>query len=95
MSSPILASISLVRIKRRRLMPPALDLSLDTFTSISWRAANADCASKGILASWMGVGAGFGLIAEAEACWPGVVPSLEMKVRIMSKVIRIIGCVTV
>jgi hypothetical protein len=52
-----------------------------------------DCASKGTLASGMGVGAGVGFAGEAEACWPGAVPPLEIKARITSKTIRVIGCI--
>ena len=88
MSSAILASISLVRSERVRAMPSALDRSLDTFASISWREVSADCASKGTLASAMGVGAGVGFAGEAEACTPGAVPALESKTRIISKTIR-------
>ena len=40
----------------------------------------------------MGVGAGVGFAGEAEACWPGAVPPLETKTRIISKTIRIVGC---
>src|SRR6266478_6348904 len=91
-SSAILASISLVRSERVRAMPSALDRSPDTFASISWREASADCASKGTLASGMGVGAGFGFAGEPEACWPGAVPPLETKTRLINKTIRITGC---
>src|SRR5271166_3386808 len=92
-SSAILASISLVRSERVRAMPSALDRSLDTFASISWREASADCASKGTLASGMGVGAGVGFTGEPEACWPGAVPLLENKARIINRTIRITGCI--
>ena len=91
-SSAILASISLVRSERVRAMPSALDRSRDRFASISWREASADCASKGTLASGMGVGAGVGFAGEPAACWPGVVPPLETKARIISKTIRVTGC---
>src|SRR5271166_6505735 len=74
-------------------MPSALDRSLDTFASISWREVSADCASKGTLASGMGVGAGVGFAGEPEACWPGAVPPLKTKARIIKR-IRITGCVT-
>ena len=73
MSSAILASISLVKSERERALLSALDWSLDTFASISWREVSADCASKGTLASGMGVGAGVGFSGEAEAGWPGAV----------------------
>ena len=51
-----------------------------------------DCASKGILASGMGVGAGIGFPGEAEACWLGAATPLETKARIINKAIRIAGC---
>ena len=73
MSSSILASISLVRTERVRALPSALDWSFDTFASISWREASADCASKGTLASGMDVGAGTGFAGDPEAGWPGAV----------------------
>jgi len=38
------------------------------------------------------VGGGVGFAGEAEACWPGAVPPLETKARIISKTIRITGC---
>src|SRR5271166_7185028 len=91
LSSANLASISLVRSERVRAMPSALDRSPDTFASVSWRDASADCASKGTLANGMGVGAGVGFAGVAEACWPGAVPPLETKTRIISKMIRIAG----
>src|SRR5271157_836050 len=87
-SSAILASISLVRSERVRAMPSALERSLDTFPSISWREASADCASKGTLANGIGVGAGVGFAGEAAACSPGAVPALETKTRRTSKTIR-------
>ena len=93
MSSAILASISLVRSERVPAMPSAFDRSFDTFASISWREVSADCVSKGALASEMGVGAGVGFAGEPEACWPGAVPPLEAKARIVKR-IRINGCVT-
>ena len=40
----------------------------------------------------MGVGAGFGVASEAEACWPGAVPPLETKTKLINKTIRITGC---
>jgi hypothetical protein len=93
-SSAIIASISLVRSERVRAMPSALDRSLDTFPSISWREASADCASKGTLASGIGVGAGVGFAAGGEAGWLGAAPPLETKARMINRTIRIIGCVT-
>src|SRR5262249_35826395 len=72
-------------------MASALDWSLDTFASISWREASVDCASKGTLASGIGVGAGVGFAGEAEACWLSVVPALETKTRTIRKTIRISG----
>ena len=42
----------------------------------------------------MGVGAGVGFAGEPEAGWLGAAPPLETKARIISKTIRIIGCVT-
>jgi len=92
-SSAILASISLVSSERVRAMPSALDRSLDTSASIPWREVSADCASKGALASGMGVGAGVGFAGEPDACWPGAVPPLKNKARIIKR-IRITGCVT-
>jgi hypothetical protein len=52
-----------------------------------------DCASKGTLASGMGVGAGAGFAGDPEACWLGAIPPLETKTRIISKTIRITGCI--
>src|SRR5271166_3416534 len=92
-SSAILASISLVSSERVRAMPSALDRSLDTFASISWREVSADCASKGTLASGMGVGAGVGFAGEPEACWPGAVPPLKAKARIIRRTTRTKGCI--
>jgi hypothetical protein len=40
----------------------------------------------------MGVGAGFGVASEAEACWPGAVPPLETKTKLINKTIRNSGC---
>jgi hypothetical protein len=40
----------------------------------------------------MGVGAGVGFAGEPEAGWPGAVPPLETKPKIISKTIRITGC---
>ena len=94
MSSAILASISLVKSERVRALPSALDWFFDTFASISWREASADCASKGTFASGMDVGAGVGFDGEPEVCSPGVVPPLATKARIISKTIRIAGRVT-
>src|SRR5271165_2598094 len=91
-SPAILASISFVKSKRVRASASALDRSLDTLASIAWREASADCASKATLASGMGVGAGFGFVGEAEACWPGAMPPLETKTRLINKTIRIPGC---
>jgi len=73
-------------------MASALDWSLDTFASISWREASVDCASRGTLASEIGVGPGVGFAGEAEACWLNAVPALGTKARIISKTIRISGC---
>ena len=94
MSSSILASISLVKPKRVRAVPYALDWSFDTFASISWREPSADCASKGTLASGMGVGAEVGFAGEPEVCWLAVLPPLATKARIIRKMIRIAGRVT-
>src|SRR5262249_11535955 len=57
-------------------MAAALDWSLDTPASISWRKASVHCAPTGTLASGIGVGAGVGFAGEAEACWlgPGMLP---------------------
>src|SRR5271166_2328914 len=85
-SPAILASISLVKSKRVRAMPSALDRALDTLASISWRASSADRASKGTLARGTGVGVGFA--SEAEACWPGAVPPPETKTKLITKTIR-------
>jgi hypothetical protein len=41
------------------------------------------------------VGAGFDLAGEAEACWLGAVPALETRARIMSKTIRMTGCIRI
>src|SRR5260370_18886 len=60
--------------------------------NVSGDQSSADCASKGTLASGMGVGAGFGFASEVAACWPGAVPTLETKTRIIRKTIRITGC---
>jgi hypothetical protein len=72
-------------------MASTLDTSFDTFASISWREASVDCASKGTLASGIGVGAGVGFAGDAEAGWLSAVPALETKARIISKTIRISG----
>jgi hypothetical protein len=40
----------------------------------------------------MGVGAGLGFASEAEACWPGAMPPLEAKTKLINKTIRITGC---
>jgi hypothetical protein len=90
-SSAILASSSLVNSERERALPSALDWSFDTFASISWREASADCTSKGTFASGMDVGAGFGFAGDPEAAWPGAVPALEAKARIIRRTIRISG----
>jgi hypothetical protein len=42
----------------------------------------------------MDVGAGVGFAGDPEAGWPGDVPPLEAKARIIRKTIRIAGCVT-
>lgn len=89
MSSAILASISLVKSERERALPSALDWSFDTFASISWREASTDCASKGAFASGMDVGAVVGFAGDPEAGWPGAVPPLETKARIIRRTIRI------
>jgi len=70
-------------------MASALDLSLETFASVSWREASVDSASRGTLASGIGVGAGLGFAGEAEACWLSAVLALQAKARIISKTIRI------
>src|SRR6516164_8108417 len=61
--------------------------------SISCRESSADCASKGTLASGIGVDAGVGFAGEPEACWLGAVPALETKARIITRTSRIIGCI--
>jgi hypothetical protein len=38
------------------------------------------------------VGDGVGFASEAEACWPGAVPPLETKIKLINKTIRIGGC---
>jgi len=65
------------------------------FASISWREASVDCASKGTLASGIGVGAGVGFAGGAEACWLSAVPALQTNVRIITKMIRITGCIKI
>jgi len=40
----------------------------------------------------MAVGAGFGFGGEGEACWQSAMPPVEIKVRIISRTIRIIEC---
>jgi hypothetical protein len=52
-----------------------------------------DCASRGTLASGIGVGAGVGFAGEAEADWLSAGPALETEPRIKSKTIRMTGCV--
>ena len=86
-SPAILASISFFKPEIVRAMPSALDWFLETLASISWRASSVGCASKGTLASGMGVGAGFGFAGEPEACWPGDVPPLEAKARKINQTI--------
>src|ERR1700693_5782852 len=86
-SSAILASISLVRSERVRAMPSALDRSLDTFASISWREASADSASDATLRPGMGVGAELGFPEDAEACWASAVLPLEAQQNVRNKTI--------
>jgi hypothetical protein len=40
----------------------------------------------------MGVGAGFGVASEAEACWPGAMSPMKTKTKLINKMIRITEC---